>query len=121
MQKQKSPALVSLITGILFLFFSLFHSTILASVAMPGHHSGHSNTQYGTSAISCIQQCTVVKSGNKPQHEQKKEVDPIKPFESLLASISLVTGVLYLMPHALLFIKRRLKVPIYKQVACYRI
>lgn len=123
MRKQKTLALISLITGTLFLLFSLFHSAILASVSMPAHHGGHTNNspQTNSSAGTCIQQCTVVNSDNKLRNEKDEETDPLKPFESLLAVVALASGILYLAPHTVRLVKRKLKIPIYKQVACFRI
>lgn len=124
MRKQKPLVLISFITGTLFLLFSLFHSAILASASMPAHHGGHTTNSQRTNSNSittCIQQCTVVNSDNKLRNEKDKETDPLKPFESLLAVVALASGILYLAPHTVRLVKRKLKIPIYKQVACFRI
>lgn len=124
MQKQKPLLLLSLITGTLFLLFSLFHTAILYTVSLPGHHTGHtssSQTSQHTSATSCIQQCTVVSSESQLKNDESDESDPLKPFELLLAATSVVSGLFYLAPHTVLLVKRKLKIPIYKQVACFRI
>ena len=120
MQKQKSLVILSLITGTLFLLFSLFHSVILASIALPSHHGGQSSSQLSNTG-SCIQQCAVVSSENQLQNDNDEEAEPIKPFELLLAVISISSGLFYLAPHTVLLVKRKLKIPIYKQVACFRI
>ncbi len=124
MRKQKPLVILSLITGTLFLLFSLFHPAILASIAIPGHHGTHTNTSQSsqhTSAASCIQQCTVVSSESQLKNDETDEADPLKPFELLLAATSVVSGLFYLAPHIVLLVKRKLKIPIYKQVACFRI
>lgn len=119
-RKQKSLAILSLISGILFLLFSLFHSAILASIALPGHHGSQVSSQLSSTG-SCIQQCTVVNSESQLQNEKDEETDPVKPFELLLAAVSIASGLFYLTPHIILLVKRKLKIPIYKQVACFRI
>lgn len=118
--KQNIFKFVSLFSGILFLLFSLFHAAVLSTAAIH-QHSGTSN-QHVTSAVSCIQQCTVLsKDSLKLETEAEQEKDPITPFASLLAVTSISSGLFYLFPSLAMFVKRRLKIPLYKQVACYRI
>lgn len=120
MRKQKPLAFISLLTGMLFLIFSVFHAAILAGISMPTHHGEPSTSQH-TIATSCIQQCTVVNSENRLKSEQDEQADPLKPFEQLLAAVSMASGILYLAPHTILLVKRKLKIPIYLQVASIRI
>jgi hypothetical protein len=123
MIQQKKLVLISLLTGSIFLFFNLFHSAIMTSVTMLTHHGRQSisSQQTNSSTGTCIQQCTVVNSDNKLQNKKHEEADPLKPFESLLAVVALASGILYLAPHTVRLVKRKLKIPIYKQVACFRI
>lgn len=119
-KEQNALKLLSISTGILFALFSFFHGAVL--VAIPRHQHSTANTQHVTSAVSCIQQCIVLsKEGLPLEAEQELKNDRFKPFALLLASTSISTGVFYLLPSLVVFLKRKAKIPFYKQVACYRI
>ena len=111
---------ISIFSGTLFLLFSLFHAVALSAVPMH-QHSG-ADSQHVTSAVSCIRQCTVLsKDSLWLQTEAEQEKDPVTSFTSLLAVVSISSSIFYLFPSLLIFVKRKLKVPLYKQIACYRI
>ena len=110
----------SIFSGVLFLLFSLFHAAALSTAPIHQHHS--TNNQHNTSAVSCIQQCTVLsKDSLKLETEADQEKEPVTPFVSLLAVTSVSSGIFYLFPILTAFVKRKLKIPLYKQIACYRI
>lgn len=102
-----------------FALFSLVHGALF--MATPAHamaNTEHHQTS-STTSTSCVQQCTIVASGTKLTSVEEDEKDP-----QLLTVLSLVivTGLFVILkPHLRFFTKRKLRIPIYKQVACYRI
>lgn len=103
-----SFALFSMVHGVLFM------ATPAHAMASTGHHPTSTTT-----STSCIQQCTIVASDTKLTSVEEEEEDP-----QLLTvlSITIATGLfVVLKPHLRFFTKRKLRIPIYKQVACYRI
>lgn len=71
---------------------------------------------------SCVQQCSP--NTTEPRLasiSERDEDDSPTPFQLLLAVASVVIAVAYMLPTLLKHVRRKLKIPIYKQVASFRI
>ncbi len=71
---------------------------------------------------SCVQQCSpnTTEPRLAPISERDEDDSPT-PFQSLLAAAGVVIAASYMLPTLLKHVRRKLKVPIYKQVASFRI
>lgn len=112
-------SLSALILAAFFALFSLFHSAAYA--VMPASHMHSSTAQHPETATACIQQCIGLNQNDQQLQKQEDEnKDPaIEPFVLLLAAATI--GYYLLLPKLSEFLRRAYKIPIYKQVSCYRI
>lgn len=109
----------ALILAAFFALFSLFHSAAYA--VMPTSHMHSNSPQHPETATACIQQCIGLNQNDQQLQKQENEnKDPaIQPFVLLLAATTI--GYFLLLPKLSEFLRKAYKIPIYKQVSCYRI
>lgn len=127
MRRQKFTQFIarkSLLAAALSLLFLIIHTVILISTpvhaAQPASQANGTQT-HASENRSCIQQCSP--NTSEPRlggHEEKEEDDSPTPFKLLLAAAG--SGIfVYLTTLLIKYVRRKIQIPIYKQVACFRI
>jgi hypothetical protein len=100
---------------VVFSLFSLLHASLTAAMPM-NHHSGSSAAHGLQTAASCLEQCVLKDTGSSLKEVlNDDDKEPILPFTAI---VSLVVGIyFYLIPAALRFYFKPIKIPLYKQTA----
>ena len=118
---QSNNLLRSLLTAFVVMIFGVLHFTVFTTMPTHAAHSSGTQNHISDAATACSQQCPALNTQQQQADSQNEDdKEPATPFATLLGLIGFSFS-LYLLPSTLKQVRRIIKIPIYKQVACYRI
>lgn len=122
MLKQKFIIIKTIFVSLLPLFFIVVHAFILISMPLHAVQAKSHGDQITSESRLCAQQCSANTSEPRLTSKENKDDDNTPtPFKLLLIVISATGAFIYILPVLVKYVRRNIKIPIYKQVACFRI